>query len=97
MAESESPAEAAIREAIEETGADCAGLTIVDVVADNHGGWSYATVIATAEAPFPVRTASAETSAVRWVPVADVAALTLHPGFAATWPNLLTRIDVPHS
>jgi 8-oxo-dGTP diphosphatase len=79
---------------MEETSAVSAGLTIVDVVADNHGDWSYWTVVATVEAPFPISAASAETSAARWVPAAEVAALALHPGFAATWPALLTRINV---
>jgi 8-oxo-dGTP diphosphatase len=38
--------------------------------------------------------ADAESVAVRWVPLDDVDALPLHPGFAASWPALRERLTL---
>jgi 8-oxo-dGTP diphosphatase len=38
--------------------------------------------------------ANAESTAIRWWPVEEVAALRLHRGFAATWPSLRGLLDV---
>ena len=61
---------------------------MLGILRDDHGGWSYQTVIAAAPRPFPVHALSSETSKVAWVPAEDVAALDLHPGFAEQWPVL---------
>ena len=37
------------------------------ILRDDHGGWSYQTVIAAAPRPFPVRAVSSETSQASWV------------------------------
>jgi len=58
------------------------------ILLDDHGGWSYQTVVAAAPRPFPVRAVSSETSNASWVAAEQVAALDLHPGFAAWWPVL---------
>ena len=58
------------------------------ILRDDHGGWSYQTVVAAAPRPFRVRAVSSETSKASWVAAADVAAMDLHPGFAARWPLL---------
>ncbi|HWB66571.1 MAG TPA: NUDIX hydrolase [Mycobacteriales bacterium] len=84
----ESPEEAALREAVEEMrGADhLLGAVEVDRVhCDDHGGWAYWTVIADIATPFAVAARGAETAEMRWVTVADVTRLPLHPGFAASW------------
>jgi 8-oxo-dGTP pyrophosphatase MutT (NUDIX family) len=84
----ESVVAAALREAAEECGLPADAVTVFGVLGDDHGGWSYQTVIAAARQPVPVRPASSETSRVSWVAEEDVTGLNLHPGFAARWPVL---------
>jgi hypothetical protein len=84
----ESAVSAALREAAEECGVPAGAVTVGGILRDDHGGWSYQTVIAAAAAPFPVRNASDETSEVGWISEGDVGRLDLHPGFAAQWPSL---------
>ena len=36
--------------------------------------------------------ANAESAELRWVPVGEVSALHLHPGFARTWPSVRTYL-----
>ena len=55
---------------------------------DDHGGWSYTTVVAELEELPRVGTRGAEGLSMRWVPEDEVTHLPLHPGFAATWPQL---------
>jgi ADP-ribose pyrophosphatase YjhB (NUDIX family) len=81
----ESPAEAAVREAAEECGAPPGAVRISGLLDDDHGGWSYQTLIGQAAEPFTVRP-SHEATETAWVPADDVASLALHPGFAAAWP-----------
>jgi 8-oxo-dGTP pyrophosphatase MutT (NUDIX family) len=81
----ESPAEAAMREAAEECGAPPGAVHIHGLLNDDHGGWSYQTLIGQATEPFTVRP-SQEATETAWIPADDVASLALHPGFAATWP-----------
>jgi 8-oxo-dGTP diphosphatase len=82
----ETPAEAAVREAAEECGAQLGGVRIHGLLTDDHGGWRYQTLIACAAEPFGVRPASWEATQVAWIPAGEVTALPLHPGFAAAWP-----------
>jgi 8-oxo-dGTP pyrophosphatase MutT (NUDIX family) len=82
----ESPAEAAVREAAEECGAPPGAIRISGLLNDDHGGWSYQTLIAEAEEPFAVGPGSHEATQTAWIPADDVASLPLHPGFAAVWP-----------
>jgi 8-oxo-dGTP diphosphatase len=79
---------AALREAWEECGLAPDGLTVAAELADEHGGWSYRTFLATAAGPPPVHAASREITEARWVDVPQVASLLLHPGFAEHWPLL---------
>ena len=81
----ESPAEAAVREAAEECGAAPGAVRISGLLNDDHGGWSYQTLIAEAAEPFTARP-SHEAAEAAWVPADDVASLALHPGFGAAWP-----------
>ena len=37
-------------------------------------------------------TLNAESTAVQWLPVADLSAFPLHPGFAATLPAVLGQV-----
>jgi 8-oxo-dGTP pyrophosphatase MutT (NUDIX family) len=88
----ESAVAAALREAAEECAVNPAAVTVSGVLRDDHGGWTYHTVLAIAAAPFAARPASPETSEVAWVPVPQVAGLPLHPGFAAQWPVLAVAL-----
>lgn len=84
----ETPEEAALRELGEEVEMAIDGVTVERIHHDDHGGWSYWTVIATVAVPTKARARSRETAEMRWVTPAEANALELHPGFAATWPLL---------
>jgi 8-oxo-dGTP diphosphatase len=79
---------AAFREAEEECALDPATITVHGVLTDDHGGWTYRTVLANAPMPVTAFAVSEETKQVAWVPVDDVASLRLHPGFAEQWVAL---------
>jgi 8-oxo-dGTP diphosphatase len=89
----ESPAAAALREAAEECGVPPGAVHIQGVLRDDHGGWSYDTMIADARWAFPVHAVSGETTEVRWVPVDRVDSLALHPGFAKSWPVIRDALE----
>ncbi|HVB46515.1 MAG TPA: NUDIX domain-containing protein [Streptosporangiaceae bacterium] len=89
----ESVVRAALREAAEECAIDPAEVTVHGVLQDDHGGWTYQTVLARAPAPLPAVPVSEETKDVAWVPVADVELLNLHPGFAGQWAALRTVLS----
>jgi ADP-ribose pyrophosphatase YjhB (NUDIX family) len=82
----ESPRMAAMRETREETGLDTAAVRVTSVHVDDHGAWSYTTLIGRAGERLAV--ASGDEGAAAWVPLEDVAGLRLHAGFAAAWPIL---------
>jgi 8-oxo-dGTP diphosphatase len=84
----ESPVAAALREAAEECGVPPDAVVVRGVYIDDHGGWAYHTVFASAPQPFAAYSASEETDEVTWVPADAVAALDLHPGLAAHWAEL---------
>jgi ADP-ribosylglycohydrolase/8-oxo-dGTP pyrophosphatase MutT (NUDIX family) len=102
------PAETALAAAFRECREEIAGLPRRgQVIAEadtpcGHGcGWSYKTFAVLLDfdaARLPkvsIREAHAwETDAVKWVPVADVAELDLHPAFAAKWPELAQAVTV---
>jgi 8-oxo-dGTP pyrophosphatase MutT (NUDIX family) len=83
---------AALREAAEETTIDPTRLVPFGEWVDEHGGWSYTTVLARTPARMPLAPANAESVAVRWWPVGEVAGLDLHRGFALAWPHLRARL-----
>jgi len=82
----ESAAGAALREAAEECAVPPDAARIHGLLDDDHGGWSYQTLVADAESAFGVQAASREAPEVAWVPADRVGSLPLHPGFAETWP-----------
>jgi 8-oxo-dGTP pyrophosphatase MutT (NUDIX family) len=89
----ESPINAALREAAEETSLDPAAIAPFDQWVDDHGGWSYVTIIARTASDLEVVPINPESAAIRWWPIAEVDRLPLHRGFAAAWPQLRTLID----
>jgi 8-oxo-dGTP diphosphatase len=89
----ESALAAALREAAEECGVPPDAVRPRGVFTDDHGGWSYTTVLAEAEKPFAVHSDDDETDEVAWVPEQDVTALELHPGLAAHWAELRRELS----
>ena len=79
---------AALREAGEEAGLTRADIDPLGLYVDDHGGWSYATVVARATRPLEPVATDAESVSIRWQPVDRVATLQLHSGFAAAWQRL---------
>ncbi|HEY3733002.1 MAG TPA: NUDIX domain-containing protein [Streptosporangiaceae bacterium] len=79
---------AALREAAEECGLPPGGVQVTGMLLDDHGGWSYRTYVAAADALFGVRAASSEITEAAWVAAGRVASLRLHPGFGERWPLL---------
>ncbi|HTZ45826.1 MAG TPA: NUDIX domain-containing protein [Jatrophihabitans sp.] len=84
----EDAVEAALREAAEEAGLQPADVEPVGLYIDDHGGWSYSTVVARATRAVQPTVTDAESVTVRWQPAAGVAGLPLHSGFAAAWQSL---------
>jgi len=64
---------AALREAAEECGVPADAVTVRGIFDDDHGGWAYRTVFASAPAPFPVFPDSDETDEAAWAPADQVA------------------------
>jgi 8-oxo-dGTP pyrophosphatase MutT (NUDIX family) len=82
---------AAVRETREETSLDAALVTTIGEVLDDHGGWTYTTVLARparAVEPDDLRL-DGESEAVAWVPLADLDRVPLHPGLAASLDRLV--------
>jgi 8-oxo-dGTP pyrophosphatase MutT (NUDIX family) len=86
----ESPEHGALREVREELGLLSRDLELGAHSVDDHGGWSYTTVLAR-----PLRRIEpgdlrldGESDGVAWIPVADLASVPLHPGFEASLGRL---------
>ncbi len=90
---SEPATTAALREAQEEAAVRPAEVTLAHTWVDDHGTWSYTTVVGHVSHRVPARPADPESKEIRWVPVNEVAGLPLHPGFAAAWDHL--RSEAP--
>jgi 8-oxo-dGTP diphosphatase len=84
----ETAVSAALREAREECGVPADLVTVRGIVDDDHGGWSYQTVLAQAATPFAVQPDYDETEDVAWVDPDLVTGYNLHPGLAAHWQLL---------
>ena len=85
----ESPEEGALREFREEIRVPMPPYRVLDVHEDDHGGWSYWTVVVEVPERFdPPTDLHWETADVAWVDADDVADLPLHPAFRATMVRL---------
>ena len=84
----EAPLAAALREAAEEAALDPHVVVPFGEWIDDHGGWTYTTIVARTEAGLTLTPANAESTAIRWWGIEEVAGLRLHHGFAASWPNV---------
>jgi len=78
---------AALREAQEETAIDTGQVVVAEVQREDHRTWSYDTVVAHTARPLPT-VPNDESAELRWLPLADVSVLDLHPGFARSWPSV---------
>lgn len=83
----ESVIAAALREAQEETALDPALVEVHGVHRRRHEDWVYDTVLASA-AVRPDVSEHAESVELDWVPLERVPRMVLHPGFAASLPEL---------
>lgn len=88
----ESAVDGALREAAEEAAVPADAVQVLFESVLDLGFWSYTTVVAQAVRPFEPHMADVESIELRWVPVDEVVALPLHPGFAASWPQLRARL-----
>jgi len=84
----ERPVDAALREAFEETGIDPWAVVVDGVVRAEHGTWRYDTVFGYVPEELAV-TATDESDALEWVPIAEVQDLPLHPALGAAWGSLI--------
>jgi 8-oxo-dGTP diphosphatase len=84
----EDPTSTALREATEEAALHGASIEPVAMRIDDHGGWSYTTVLARPRTELAPHAANAESTEIRWWPESEVAGLPLHHGLAATWPHV---------
>jgi len=89
----ESALSAALREAAEECGVPPAAVRQRGVFTDDHGGWSYTTVLAEAATAFGVEPDDEESDEVAWVGVPEVTARDLHPGLAEHWDGLRRELS----
>ena len=74
----EDAVQAALREAAEEASIAAAAVAPYGLLVDDHGGWSYTTVLARPRERIAPHAANAESSEVRWWDDTPVAGLPLH-------------------
>jgi 8-oxo-dGTP diphosphatase len=91
LKEGEDAVAGAMREASEEAGVPF-DLAVLFTQTLDLGYWSYTTVAARAPQYFDPVIGDAESVELRWVPLAEVQELPLHPGFATAWPGLRDRL-----
>lgn len=84
----ESALTAALREASEEAALSAADVDPIGLFADDHGGWTYTTVVARARRELRPAAANAESVSVGWQHISEVDSLRLHTGFAGAWHRL---------
>lgn len=84
----ETAVQAALREAGEEATVAPGQVRVEGRFVDDHGGWAYTTILASASSTMSLAPRNWESDAVAWVPLESVDSLDLHPGFARTWPLL---------
>ena len=85
----ETPLEGALREFSEEIGIQLDTYEVVEIHEDDHGGWSYWTIILEVAEPFEAPTELHwETAAIAWVTLDELAGYELFPAFRSTLGRL---------
>ena len=84
----ESVSEAAIREAVEETGIEPQFVHIRATHCADHLDWRYDTVIAHASTELVPHEMNNESQELRWVNWSNIDSMLLHPSFALSWPEV---------
>ncbi len=84
----ESAVDGALRESNEEAGIAPEDVEVEATFVDDHAGWTYTTVLATARRTLDPHPVSTESDAVRWVRLNELDRLPLHHGFAHSWPRI---------
>ena len=89
----ETPWQAALREVAEETDLDLSAAQEIARHVDDHGGWSYTTIVATVQVPVDLaRVTIGEQQDLAWLDPETVDTLPLHPGFGDSWPTVRTLL-----
>jgi 8-oxo-dGTP pyrophosphatase MutT (NUDIX family) len=78
----------ALREVREEVALSGDLLRVQGLYVDDHGGWTFETVIAEAGGLLDAAPANGESMDMRWVAADEVTRKNLHPGFAYSWPKI---------
>jgi 8-oxo-dGTP diphosphatase len=86
---------AALRETAEESSLRAEGVRVHGILTDDHGGWQFTSVVASAPERASVRPASLETSDTAWVSADEVEGMRLFEPFEASWPRLRTATFKP--
>ncbi|NDL55644.1 NUDIX domain-containing protein [Phytoactinopolyspora mesophila] len=76
------------REAEEEAAIPAEHVQPTHAWVEDHGSWSYTTVIATCDVPFDPYPSDPESLDIAWVAPDDVDTLPLHPAFGKLWPSI---------
>jgi 8-oxo-dGTP pyrophosphatase MutT (NUDIX family) len=86
----EDPADGALREVREELGLLPDDVVLGARCVDDHGGWSYTTVLATPARPIERAdlTLDGESAGAAWIALEGLDALPLHPGLAGSLARL---------
>ncbi|GAB3406158.1 hypothetical protein GCM10027515_20400 [Schumannella luteola] len=89
----ETAEQAALREADEEAGVPPERVVVSGELVFDLGYWSYTTVLGEVTERFEPILGDAESTRLDWVAIGEVDALPLHPSFAASWPELRSRLS----
>ncbi len=84
----ESAVDGALRESAEEAGVPAEAVRPRLISLFDAQVWTYSTVVADVVTPFEPVISDPESRELAWVPVDAVESYPLHPGFAASWPQL---------
>ncbi len=87
-ASGEGALDAAVREAAEEAAIPPDSVRPSHAWVEDHGPWSYTTVVATTAYPIEARPSDAESLDIAWVGIDDVPNRPLLPAFEAMWPSI---------
>ncbi|MDR6793225.1 8-oxo-dGTP pyrophosphatase MutT (NUDIX family) [Pseudarthrobacter oxydans] len=91
--EGEEAVTGALREAYEEAAVPADNVDVLFTSRLDVGYWSYTTVVVLVREAFDPVISDPESLELRWVPLPEVGALELHPGFKASWPDLRARLE----